>query len=287
MTLLPNYPQPLPMPRPLLGWDWSRPLVMGIVNVTDDSFSGDGLKGEAGAAIAQARAMIAAGADLLDLGAESTRPGAAPVSVAQEIDRLLPVVQALAGCGVPLSVDTRNAATMRACLAAGAQIINDISALEDDPAALAVVAESQAAVVLMHKQGQPTNMQQAPHYEDVVAEVLAYLQGRAAACLAAGIAPERIMLDPGIGFGKTQPHNIALMQALPRFRATGFALLLGVSRKSLIGHLTGETEPSRRIPGSVAAALWGAVQGANILRVHDVDKTVQALRVWQGLAAMA
>ncbi len=287
MTLLPNRPEALPMPRPLLGWDWSRPLVMGIVNVTDDSFSGDGLKGEAGAAIAQARAMIAAGADLIDLGAESTRPGAASVSVAQEIDRLLPVVQALADCGVPLSVDTRHAATMAACLAAGAQIINDISALEDDPAALAVVAESQAAVVLMHKQGQPASMQQAPRYDDVVAEVLAYLQTRAAACLAAGIAPERIILDPGIGFGKTQPHNIALMQALPRFRADGFALLLGVSRKSLIGHLTGETQPSLRIPGSVAAALWGAVQGANILRVHDVDKTVQALRVWQGLAAMA
>lgn len=287
MTLLPNRPEALPMPRPLLGWDWSRPLVMGIVNVTDDSFSGDGLKGEAGAAIAQARAMIAAGADLIDLGAESTRPGAAPVSVAQEIDRLLPVVQALADCGVPLSVDTRHAATMAACLAAGAQIINDISALEDDPAALAVVAESQAAVVLMHKQGQPASMQQAPQYDDVVAEVLAYLQTRAAACIAAGIAPERIILDPGIGFGKTQPHNITLMQALPRFRADGFALLLGVSRKSLIGHLTGETQPSLRIPGSVAAALWGAVQGANILRVHDVDKTVQALRVWQGLAAMA
>ncbi len=287
MTLLPNRPDSLPLPRPLLCWDWSRPLVMGIVNVTDDSFSGDGLKGEAGAAIAQARAMIAAGADLIDLGAESTRPGAAPVSAAQEIERLLPVVQALAGCGVPLSVDTRNAATMAACLAAGAQIINDISALEDDPAALAVVAKSQAAVVLMHKQGQPASMQQAPRYADVVAEVLAYLQGRAAACLAAGIAPERIILDPGIGFGKTQPQNIALMQALPRFRADGYALLLGVSRKSLIGHLTGETQPSLRIPGSVAAALWGAVQGANILRVHDVDKTVQALRVWQGLAAMA
>ncbi len=287
MTLLPNCPDSLPMPRPLLGWDWSRPLVMGIVNVTDDSFSGDGLKGQAGPAIAQARAMIAAGADLIDLGAESTRPGAAPVSVAQEIDRLLPVVQALADCGVPLSVDTRHAATMAACLAAGAQIVNDISALEDDPAALAVVAESQAAVVLMHKQGQPASMQQAPRYDDVVAEVLAYLQGRAAACIAAGIAPERIMLDPGIGFGKTQPHNIALMQALPRFRADGYALLLGVSRKSLIGHLTGESQPGQRIAGSVAAALWGAAQGANILRVHDVDQTVQALRVWQGLAAMA
>lgn len=287
MTLLPNRLDALPMPRPLLGWDWSRPLVMGIVNVTDDSFSGDGLQGQAGAAIAQGRAMVAAGADLLDLGAESTRPGAQPVSPQQEIERLLPVLAGLADCGVPLSVDTRHAATMRACLAAGTHIINDISALEGDPASLAVVAGSRAAVVLMHKQGDPASMQQAPHYDDVVAEVLAYLQGRAAACIAAGIAPERIILDPGIGFGKSQDHNIALMRALPRFRATGFALLLGVSRKSLIGHLTGESKPSLRIPGSVAAALWGAVQGVNILRVHDVDKTVQALRVWQGLGAMA
>ncbi|WP_428245953.1 dihydropteroate synthase [Ferrovibrio sp.] len=268
---------------PMLGWDWSRPIVMGIVNATDDSFSGDGLGAAADAAIAQARAMVAQGADVIDIGAESTRPGAAAIAPEAEIARLLPVLEGLRNLARPISIDTRHAATMRAVLRAGAAIINDISALEDDPAALGVVAGSDCAVVLMHKQGQPTSMQQAPSYEDVVAEVLDYLRRRIAACEAAGIARARLIVDPGIGFGKTPAHNLALMRALPRFGALGCPVLLGVSRKSFIGHLTGETVPTMRIPGSVAAALWGAAHGAHILRVHDVDKTVQALRVWQGL----
>jgi dihydropteroate synthase len=277
----------MPQPSALLGWDWSRPIVMGIVNATDDSFSGDGLAGQADKAIAQARAMVAMGADVIDLGAESTRPGAEAVSPEQEIARLLPIIAGLGDLGRPLSVDTRHAATMRAALAAGASIINDISALEDDPASLEVVAEARCPVVLMHKQGSPATMQQAPLYDDVVAEVLFYLEGRIKACEAAGIPRGRIVVDPGIGFGKTQQQNVALIRALPRFRQFGCAVLLGVSRKSVIGYLTGETQPSMRIPGSVAAALWAAEHGANILRVHDVDKTVQALQVWQGLAAMA
>lgn len=268
---------------PMLGWDWSRPIVMGIVNVTDDSFSGDGLGAAADAAIAQARAMVEQGADVIDIGAESTRPGAVAMAPEAEISRLLPVLEGLRNLGRPISIDTRHAATMRAVLQAGAGIINDISALEDDPAALGVAADSDCAVVLMHKQGQPASMQQAPSYGDVVAEVLDYLRRRIAACEAAGISRSRLIVDPGIGFGKTPAHNLALMQALPRFGILGCPVLLGVSRKSFIGHLTGETVPTMRIPGSVAAALWGAAHGAHILRVHDVDKTVQALRVWQGL----
>jgi len=268
---------------PMLGWDWSRPIVMGIVNATDDSFSGDGLGAATDAAIAQARSMVAQGADVIDIGAESTRPGAPAIAPEAEITRLLPILDGLRELGRPISIDTRHAATMRAVLQAGAAIINDISALEDDPAAMDAVAGSNCMVVLMHKQGQPASMQQAPRYDDVVAEVLGYLAHRIAACEAAGIAKARLIVDPGIGFGKTQAHNLALMQALPRFGDLGCPVLLGVSRKSFIGHLTGETVPTMRIPGSVAAALWGAAHGAHILRVHDVDKTVQALRVWQGL----
>lgn len=267
---------------------------MGIVNVTADSFSGDGLLGgaQAGpaaaiaqAAIFQARQMVAAGADLIDLGAESTRPGAQPVSAAEEIARLLPVLEGLKPLGVPVSVDTRHAATMRAALAAGAAIINDISALEGDPESLAVVAEAQCPVVLMHKQGDPQTMQQAPHYENVVAEVHDYLAGRIAACAAAGIPRDRIILDPGIGFGKTVEHNIALLRdGLAALRGLGCPILVGVSRKSMLGALTGESVPARRVPGSLAAALWAVQQGAAILRVHDVAETLQALKVWRAIA---
>lgn len=273
-------------PPPLLGWDWSRPLVMGIVNLTPDSFSGDGLL-NARQAAEQARGMAAAGADLIDLGAESTRPGAAPVSSAQEIDRLLPVLELLTGLPVPVSVDTRRAATMRAALAAGARIINDVSALEDDPESPGVVAAAACPVVLMHKQGQPATMQQQPAYGDVVAEVHAYLAARRDACLKAGIRPENIILDPGIGFGKTPDHNLALVRALPRLQDLGCAILLGVSRKSVIGHLAGQPDPARRLGGSLALGLYGVMQGARILRVHDVAETVQALRVWQALQAVA
>ncbi|HEX6957600.1 MAG TPA: dihydropteroate synthase [Ferrovibrio sp.] len=264
----------------LPGLDRCRPLVMGIVNVTDDSFSGDGLSGDAAAAIALAKAQIAAGAAIVDLGAESTRPGAAPVRPEQEIARLLPVIEGLRDMNVPISVDTRNAATMRAAAAAGAALINDISALEGE-GSLQAAAASGLPVVLMHMQGEPGSMQAAPHYDDVVAEVRDYLAARIEACEAAGIARERIIIDPGFGFGKTLEHNLALLRNLRHLQALGCPLLVGVSRKSMIGALTGEADPARRLAGSIAAALYAVEQGAQILRVHDVAETVQALRVWR------
>ncbi len=284
---LPGMPD-LPKSATLPGLDWprlpaSRPLVMGIVNVTADSFSGDGLAGKPDAAIAQARAMVAAGADMLDLGAESTRPGAEPVDSATEQARLLHVLQGLHDIGVPISVDTRYAATMRAVLAAGAHIINDISALEDDPDSLAAVAEAGCPVVLMHKQGQPATMQQDPRYGDVVAEVLGYLLRRVDICVAAGIRRDNIILDPGIGFGKTVAHNVALLRAIPRFTALGLPLLIGLSRKSLLGALADAPDPAHRLGASLAGALFAASRGAQILRVHDVADTVQALKVWRAL----
>lgn len=275
-------PASLP-PLPGLAADAAQPVVMGIVNVSDDSFSGDSLKGDAARAIQQARAMVAAGAGLIDLGAESTRPGAQAVSAAQEIDRLLPVLEGLKDLGKPISVDTRNAATMRAVAKAGAAIINDISALEG-AGSLAAAAECGLPVVLMHMQGEPGTMQRAPVYGDVVAEVLDYLAGRIEVCEAAGIPRGRLILDPGIGFGKTVAHNVALLRALPRFHALGCPLLVGVSRKSFIGALAGEPDPARRLPGSLAAGLWAAQAGAAILRVHDVAETVQALALWRALA---
>lgn len=274
----------MPTHAPICGLDWSRPYVMGIVNVTEDSFSGDGLKNDPSAAIAQARAMVAAGADLIDLGAESTRPGAAVVTPEQEIARLLPVLAGLNDIGVPISVDTRNAATMRAAAQAGAAILNDISALEG-PGSLAATAESGLPVILMHMQGEPGTMQQAPRYHDVVTDVHAYLGQRIAVCMAAGIAREKIVIDPGIGFGKTVEHNLSLLRHLDRFADLHCPLLIGVSRKSFIGALTGERDASRRVAGSVAAGLWAVEKGgAHILRVHDVAETVQALKTWRGIA---
>lgn len=260
----------------------NRPLVMGIVNLTDDSFSGDGLRGDPARAIAQARAQAAAGADIIDLGAESTRPGARPIAPEQEIARLLPVLEGLRGLGVPVSVDTRHAATMRAAARAGAALINDVMALEGE-GSLAAAAESGLPMVLMHMQGEPGSMQSAPRYGDVVAEVRQYLAGRIAACAAAGIPRGKIILDPGIGFGKTHAHNVALLRSLPALAELGCPILIGVSRKSLIGHLSAEADPARRLAGSLAAALYAARQGARILRVHDVAETVQAMRVWRGL----
>ena len=264
----------------------NRPLVMGIVNVTDDSFSGDGLKGDAAAAIARARAQVEAGADLVDLGAESTRPGAAPVPFQQEIQRLLPVIEALKreAPQVPISVDTRNAATMRAVAVSGAHLINDISALRGE-GSLEAAVRSRLPVVLMHMQGEPGSMQQAPQYEDVVREVRDHLAARIAACRAAGIPRDRILLDPGIGFGKTVAHNLSLLRRLDALGALGYPLLVGVSRKSFIGAIAREPDALRRLPGSLAAALWAAQHGAKILRVHDVAETVQALAVWREISS--
>lgn len=258
-----------------------RPLIMGIVNVTPDSFSDGGRYWSRDAALAHAREMIAQGADIVDVGGESTRPGAAAVSLEQERRRVIPVVEALSGCGVPVSVDTRKPALMNEAIAAGASLVNDISAGEES-GALRAIAASQVGVCLMHKQGEPQTMQASPRYEDVVREVRDYLAGRLEAAVAAGIARERIAIDPGFGFGKTFEHNLALARELPVLADLGVAVLVGLSRKGLLGRITGR-EPEERVHASVAAALFAVVHGAHIVRVHDVTATRDALRVWEVL----
>jgi dihydropteroate synthase len=256
--------------------DLSRPAVMGVLNLTPDSFSGDGLVGSVAAACERALALEAAGAAVIDIGGESTRPGAARVSVQDELARVLPVVERLAPqLTVPISIDTRHAAVMRAAVAAGAGLINDIAALRE-PGALAAAATLGVPVIVMHMQGEPGTMQQAPHYDDVVAEVAAFLAQRVAACEAAGIPRERILLDPGFGFGKTEAHNLALLRGLRVLSRQGLPIVVGLSRKSLIGSVTG-APVTQRLGGSIALAVLAAQRGARLLRVHDVDATVQAL----------
>ncbi len=259
-----------------------RPLLMGIVNVTPDSFHDGGRHETAAAAIAHAHRLISEGADLIDLGGESTRPGASPISADAELARVAPVLEALRETGVPVSVDTRQPAVMRAVLAAGAAMINDVQALRADGAIAAVVG-TDASVCLMHMQGQPRTMQAAPRYDDVVAEVLAFLRARIDACEEAGIARSRVIIDPGFGFGKRIEDNVALLRALPRLAALGVPVLVGVSRKSMIGTMTGQTATDDRLAGSVAAALWAARHGAAVLRVHDVAATRDVLAVWRQL----
>lgn len=258
-----------------------RPLLMGIVNLTPDSFSDGGRHLDPRAAIDAGLAMVEQGADILDLGAESTRPGAATVEPAEEIRRLLPVIEGLSACGVPLSVDTRKPEVMREVLAAGADMINDIAGFAT-PAAIEAVAASRCGLCVMHMQGEPGTMQQAPAYEDVVAEVQDWLRERVVALGAAGVEATRIVLDPGIGFGKTVDHNLQLLEALDEFAVFGMPLLVGVSRKSLIGALTGRPIDGR-LAGSLAAALAAVARGAKIVRVHDVPETRDALRVWQAI----
>lgn len=258
-----------------------RPLVMGIVNLTPDSFSGDGLPADTAKAVAHAYAQIGAGAEMLDLGAESSRPGAVPTSLTDELDRLLPVLESLRDCGVPVSVDTYKPEVMRAALAAGADMINDINALRE-PGALAAVAGSDCGICLMHMQGQPLTMQQAPVYQDVVAEVRQFLAARVDACRAAGIAAERLVLDPGFGFGKTLTHNLALFREMADLAIEGLPLLVGVSRKTMLGAITGRPV-GERLAAGLAAAVLAAERGAAILRVHDVAATRDALQVWQAI----
>lgn len=258
-----------------------RPLLMGIVNLTPDSFSDGGRHLDPRAAIDAGLAMVEQGADILDLGAESTRPGAATVEPAEEIRRLLPVIEGLSACGVPLSVDTRKPEVMREVLAAGADMINDIAGFAT-PAAIEAVAASRCGLCVMHMQGEPGTMQQAPVYVDVVAEVQDWLRERVVALGAAGVEATRIVLDPGIGFGKTVDHNLQLLEALDEFAVFGMPLLVGVSRKSLIGALTGRPVDGR-LAGSLAAALAAVARGAKIVRVHDVPETRDALRVWQAI----
>ena len=263
-----------------------RPRVMGILNATPDSFSDGGRHLEADAALAHARRLIAGGADLLDLGAESTRPGAEPVAAEVEIARLVPLITTLvAESDIPISVDTMKPQVARAVVAAGAAMWNDVTALRHSPDSLAAAAELGCSVVLMHMQGAPASMQAEPHYDDVVGEVAAFLAGRAEAAMAAGVARERIWLDPGIGFGKHSiRHNLPLLAGLDRIVALGFPVLLGASRKSFIGALDGGAKADGRLGGSIAAALAGAAAGVTAVRVHDVRETVQALAVWAAIA---
>lgn len=261
-----------------------RPLVMGIVNLTPDSFSGDGVASDAERAIAHAHRQIEAGADLLDLGAESSRPGAIPTPLDEELRRLLPVLKALDGCGVPLSIDTYKPEVMQAALAHGAAMINDIYGLRM-PGALEAVAQSDCAVCLMHMQGEPLSMQRQPGYDDVVAEVRSFLEARVAAARAAGIADDRLVLDPGFGFGKTLEHNLALLRRLPATTFDGLPVLAGMSRKSMLGGITGRPV-GLRLGASLSAALLAAQRGARIVRVHDVAETRDALAVWQALEGL-
>lgn len=268
---------------PWAGFDLSRPVIMGIVNVTPDSFSDGGDHDSALAAIAHGRRLLAEGADILDIGGESTRPGAAPVPVEVEIARVVPVIRTLAAEGAVISVDTRHAAVMQAAAAAGARIINDVTALTGDPDSLSVAAATGLPVVLMHIKGEPQTMQLAPRYGDVTAEVFDWLAARIDAALAAGIARSMIAVDPGIGFGKDLTHNVDLLARTGVLHGLGCPILIGVSRKRFIAGLSKGEAPKDRMPGSLATVLHTLGQGAQILRVHDVAATVQAVAVWQAL----
>jgi dihydropteroate synthase len=269
----------------LAGLSLHRTRIMGILNVTPDSFSDGGLFAGPAAALAQAWAMVAAGADILDIGGESTRPGAAEVAVAEEIERTAPVIAAIrAGGAVPVSIDTRKSAVARAALQAGADVVNDVAALTHDPALGPLVAATGCPVILMHAQGTPATMQDDPTYDDVVLDVYDFLEERIAAAEALGIARDRIVVDPGIGFGKTLQHNVRLLKALSLYHGLGCAILLGASRKRFIGALSGADAPRDRMAGSVAVALHAASQGVQILRVHDTLETRQALSLHEALS---
>ena len=265
------------------GLDLDRPLVMAVLNTTPDSFSDGGRRGDAPSAIAAGLKMAADGADIIDIGGESTRPGAAPVSPETEQGRVVPIVEALAAAGLCVSVDTRNAATMRNALGAGARIVNDVSALAHDPLSASVVADTGCPVVLMHMRGSSATMYAEAIYSDVVGEVHAELSTRVQAAIKAGVRPEQIAIDPGIGFAKRAQHSLAVLRALPHLATLGYPIVVGVSRKSFIGAASREPQADQRVGGSLAGGLFAVMRGAAILRVHDVKETVQAIRVWQTL----
>lgn len=271
-----------PSPAPSLKGRGEGPLVMGVLNVTPDSFSDGGRYLAPERAIGAGRAMIAEGADLIDIGGESARPGAAPVSASEEQARILPVIRIL-GRETAISVDTRNGATMRAALDLGATVVNDISALRHDPHAAGILAAYDCAVILMHMRGTPQTMMAMKHYENVPADVTGELAERVAWAETAGIARSRLMLDPGIGFAKGLVENLAMLRGLPALASLGLPLVVGVSRKRFLGTLAAVDDPAALGPASLAAALFAAAQGAAIVRVHDVAATVQALRVWRAL----
>ncbi|MEO6433605.1 MAG: dihydropteroate synthase [Sphingomicrobium sp.] len=264
-----------------------QPQIMGILNVTPDSFSDGGQFADGSAAAEAGYAMASAGAAIIDVGGESTRPGATHVWEGDEIERIEPVIRQLAGGGTAVSVDTRKSEVMTAAVAAGAAMINDVSALTFDERSPAAAAAAAVPVVLMHHRGDPATMQDNPRYDDVLVEVFLWLEERIAAAVAAGIARERILIDPGFGFGKAVSHNLELMNGLALFHALGCPIVLGASRKRTIGALSNEVTASERLPGSLALALKAVGQGVQIVRVHDVAETVQALRIWRGLKDQA
>lgn len=270
----------------LAGLALDRPRIMGIINVTPDSFSDGGLHNQAAAAVEHGLSLAEQGADILDIGGESTRPGADYIPVEEELERVIPVIEGLrAKTDALISIDTRKAEVMRQAAAAGADIINDVSALTHDPDAMRIAAATELPVILMHAQGDPRTMNDDPQYDDVVLDVFDYLEQRIAICEAAGIPRTRIVIDPGIGFGKHLHHNVAVMARLSLYHALGVPILLGASRKKLIDHISDVPNPRDRLPGSIAAALAGAAQGVQIVRVHDVAETRQALNVWRASLA--
>jgi len=264
-----------------------QPQVMGVVNVTPDSFSDGGRFADAAAAADAGADMAADGAAIIDVGGESTRPGASPVWEGDETERVLPVIRQLAGSGAAVSIDTRKSEVMTAALGAGARLVNDVSALTFDPRSAEVVAAAGVPVVVMHHQGDPATMQDSPRYDDVLIEVYLWLEERVAAAESAGIARSNILVDPGFGFGKTVAHNLELMNGLALLHSLGCPIVLGASRKRTIGALSNEAPADKRLGGSIAFALKAAEQGAQIIRVHDVFETVQALKVWRGLRDQA
>jgi dihydropteroate synthase len=277
----PDLLEGLANPRPhWAGFDLKRPLIMGVVNVTPDSFSDGGDFAEASHAIDHARAMLVAGADIVDVGGESTRPGAQPVAPVDEAARVLPVVRALAHAGAMISIDTRHAAVMGQAMEAGAWIINDVTALTGDPDSARVAAKSGAAIVLMHMLGEPQTMQADPRYADVTCDLLDYFAARLAALDQLGVERARIAVDPGIGFGKTVQHNVRLLDELAAFHVFGCPILLGASRKSFIGRLSKDEKPKQRLAGTLAAHQMGYDRGVQIVRVHDVAEAFQARAVW-------
>jgi len=271
-------------PRPNgLGLDLNTPRIMGILNVTPDSFSDGGLHNDHQNAVSRAEKMVAEGADILDIGGESTRPGADFVEIEEEIARTAPIIKALNHLSVPISIDTRKAKVAEAALSAGATLFNDVTALSFDENSLEIAASSNATVCLMHASGDPKTMQKNPSYDNVLLDVYDYLETRRDIAIAAGIRPERIILDPGIGFGKSVAHNIELLKGLSLFHGLGCPILLGASRKRFIGSLTDTDTASNRMPGSIAVALYAARQGVQIIRAHDVAETKQALTLWHHL----
>ncbi|MBT8522484.1 dihydropteroate synthase [Polynucleobacter paneuropaeus] len=259
-----------------------RPLVMGILNTTPDSFSDGGLFQSAKAALAHAEQMIESGVDIIDIGGESTRPGAEPISLQEELDRVMPVIESLVNCGVALSIDTYKAETMKAALAAGVDCVNDIWGLRQAGAAQVVSNHPECGLVLMHMQRDPQTMQFDPHYEDVIAQVSAFLIERANVLIHQGVSADRIALDPGFGFGKSLEHNLTMLSQFERFTQLGFPVLAGISRKSMLGKLTGR-ESDGRLAASIAAVIMAADRGARIVRVHDVADTIDALKIWEAV----